>query len=152
MAAPKKNQYWKLRKDMTKTGRKLTVEEVCDKAQEYIDYCVNTPIYEVDFKGKDAKKVRVPKMRAMSLQGLCSCLGIVVSTWYEWKSQKKYSEIMAHIEQIMYAYKFEGAAAGQLNPSIIARDLGLKERTDLTSDDEKLEATVVKVGYGKKDE
>jgi hypothetical protein len=33
---------------------------------------------------------------------------------------------------IIYTQKFTGAAAGFLNPNIIARDLGLKEHTDTT--------------------
>jgi len=35
----------------------------------------------------------------------------------------------------MYALKFEAAAGGLLNPNIIARDLGLAERTELTGRD-----------------
>lgn len=38
-----------------------------------------------------------------------------------------FSRIITHVRQIIYRQKFEGAAAGFLNPNIIARDLGLSE-------------------------
>lgn len=131
MGAPTENQFYKLRKDFGGDGRKLSIEQVLTKAQEYIDYCRNEPLKETDFRGKDAIKVTVPKMRAMHIKGLCHWLGITHTTWIEWKKDKKYSKVIAHVEQVMYAYKFEGAAAGFLNPNIIARDLGLVEKKEI---------------------
>jgi hypothetical protein len=57
---------------------------------------------------------------------------------------KDFSKVITHIREIIYRQKFEGAAAGFLNPNIIARDLGLKDRTDLTTDDEKINITFSK--------
>ena len=39
------------------------------------------------------------------------------------------------IEKTIYKQKFDGATAGSFNANIIARDLGLKDKTDITSDD-----------------
>ena len=39
------------------------------------------------------------------------------------------------VEQIIYNQKFAGATAGLMNPNIIARDLGLSDKTDHTSSD-----------------
>ncbi|MDC9826565.1 terminase small subunit, partial [Devosia sp. ZB163] len=36
------------------------------------------------------------------------------------------------VDEIIRAQKFEGAAAGLLNPNIIARDLGLADKQELT--------------------
>ena len=146
MGAPTENQFWRLRKDMTEDGRKLSVEQVADKAQEYIDYCRENPLIEIDFKGKDADRVELPKMRAMTLTGLYVHLGITSETWCQWRKDKKYSDIITRIENIFYTQKFEGAAAGFLNPNIIARDLGLVDKQEK-------EVTKVKkkVGFGKRD-
>lgn len=130
--APKGNQYWRLRKDMSEDGRKISVDDLYTKCQEYIDFCRNTPLLETDFRGKDIVEVQVPKMRAMSLWGLYSWLDIVESTWQEWRKDKKYSVITARVENIFKSYKFEGAAAGMLHPNIIARDLGLADKREQT--------------------
>ena len=44
---------------------------------------------------------------------------------------KDYSLIITRIREIIYRQKFEGAAAGFLNSSIIARDLGLQDKQQL---------------------
>ena len=145
MGAPTENEFWKLRKDMTEDGRKLSVAQVVEKAQEYIDFCIENPLQEIDYRGKDMTMVELPKMRAMTLRGLYHWLVIDATTWAEWRDDKKYSHIIARIENLIYTYKFEGAAAGQLNPNIIARDLGL-------ADKQEKEVTKVKkkVGFGKR--
>lgn len=128
MGAPIENQFWKLRRDISEDGKKLSIEEILDKAQEYIDYCISTPLIEVDFRGKDAQRVQLPKMRAMHIKGLCHHLGIVHQTWKNWREDQKYLAVLTRIEELIYVYKYEGAAAGMLNQSIIARDLGLVDK------------------------
>jgi len=125
------NDYWKLRKDMSADGRKLSVQEFTDKCQEYIDFCINNPLKEVDYRGKDATEVVLPKMRAMTLYGLCNYIGIDFTTLQEWGKDKKYSNIVSRVKDLFYTQKFEGAAAGMLNPSIIARDLGLADKQEI---------------------
>lgn len=135
MAAPTENEFWRLRKDLSEDGKKLSVEQVYEKAQEYIDYCRNNPLISIDFRGKDAQEVKVPKMRAMTLQGLWHHLGITNQTWLNWKKDPKYLEVITHVENMFYFQKFEGAAAGMLNPNIIARDLGLVDKKQVEQKD-----------------
>jgi hypothetical protein len=135
MAAPTENEFWRLRKDLSEDGKKLSVEQVYEKAQEYIDYCRNNPLISVDFRGKDIQEVAIPKMRAMTLNGLWIHLGIGSSTWSDWKNDPKYSEVITHVENMFYVQKFEGAAAGMLNPNIIARDLGLVDKKQVEQTD-----------------
>lgn len=148
MAAPKGNKFYKLRKDFEGDGRKISEEQLFSKAQEYIDYCLNTPIYQTDFRGKDSNRVEIPKMRAMCLKGLCHWVGISTTTLHEMEKDQKYANIITQVKQLMFTYKFEGAAADQLNHNIIARDLGLQDHqkvnstnsnfnTDLTKEDVK---------------
>lgn len=44
---------------------------------------------------------------------------------------QEFIEIIRAIDKIMFAQKFEGAAAGVFNANIIARDLGLTDKTEL---------------------
>lgn len=131
MSAPKGNEFWKLRKDFDGDGKKLTPVQVFEKSQEYVDYSLNNPLMEVDFRGKDAQRVEVPKMRAMSVWGLCHHIGISEQTLTNWEKDPKYLGIITQVKQMLKAYKFDGAAAGLLHANIIARDLGLADKKEL---------------------
>ena len=135
MGAPKGNQFWKIRLDMSESGRKRSPQDVLRLAQEYIDRCYKEKLYELDYKGKDATPVEIPHMIAMSVRGLCVHLGITRATWYQWRKDEKYLYICSYIEELMSAYNIEGAGAGMLNHSIIAKVVGLVEKTDVTSSD-----------------
>ena len=129
------NSFWRNRLDMSKDGRKLSVEEVVTKLKEYIKRCTDNELIEVDFMGKEPTEVHKPKMISMSIYGACVHLGIAFNTWLEWKKDKKYSHILTRAETIFKSYNIEGASAGLLNQAIIARLEGLKESVDNTSSD-----------------
>lgn len=133
MPAPKGNSFWKLR---SKHGRDKLFESpdiLWQAACEYFEWCEKHPLMEIDFKGKDASKVKLPKMRAFTWQGLELYLDIDRLRDYKTNSEyKDFSPVIARIEKIIYNQKFTGAAAGFLNPNIIARDLGLAEKKDQT--------------------
>jgi hypothetical protein len=136
MAAPKKNEFWKLRA-INAGPKKLfdTPETLWNAACEYFQYCVDNPLLSVEYVGK-GRKVTVPKMRAFTWSGLELYLDIYSLRYY--KSDIKYKKFFPtidKIEKVMYTQKFEGAAAGFLNPSIIARDLGLVDKQQLTGKD-----------------
>ena len=134
MAAPIGNDFWKLRRDFEGDGKILSLETLFTKAQEYVEYCLNNPLIETDFRGKDATMVLVPKMRAMNKWGLCHHLGISTDTLDNWaKDDSKYLDIITQVKQMMFAYKLEGAAAGLLHANIIARELGLKEQSEVNT-------------------
>ena len=80
---------------------------------------------------------KVPKMRAMTLEGLCIFLDIDRKTFDNYCAKDDFFPITSHIRDIIYEQKFTGAAANLLNGNIIARDLGLKEKTELTGKDGK---------------
>lgn len=138
MPAPKNNQFWKAR---CKHGRDKIFETpavLLESCSEYLEWCDKNPLLTVEYNGKDAKKCTVPKMRAYTLSGLFVFLDIDRKTWDLYRQREDFIPVTTHVEQIIYTQKFEGAAAGLLNASIIARDLGLKEQTDVTSKGEKI--------------
>jgi DNA-packaging protein gp3 len=89
------------------------------------------PLYThetVKFQG-EARIVKVPKMRAMTIAGLCLHIGITHETWCQYrKRDEAFSEVTATIDSIIRTQKFEGAAADLFNANIISRDLGLVDR------------------------
>lgn len=94
---------------------------------------------ERDYKGKDADPVTMYKMRAYTWSGLYTFLDVYDLREYKTNPEyKDFSPVITRIENILRTQKFEGAAAGLLNPNIIARDLGLVDRADTTSGDKPL--------------
>lgn len=131
MAAPKGNKFYKLRK---KDGRDpiYTAEELRVKANEYFEEVLKNP-----FKVQEVVKMRdhfeyaeVEKMRPFTRGGLCNHLGIVEKTLYNYKKNEDLLHIVTHIEQVIDTQQFEGAAAGLFNASIVARKLGLTDKTE----------------------
>lgn len=133
MGAPLKNQFWKL---ATNPGRKRifeTPDDLWKSAAEYFQWCDDNPLESVEYYGKDATRCDVPKMRAYTWSGLELFLGIDSLREYRNNpSYKEFSQIVGMIEKIIYTQKFEGAAAGLLNQNIIARDLGLVDKSEIT--------------------
>lgn len=144
------NQLWR-HGSFNPVPRKITdpqkLHELC---VEYFDYVENNPLYETvtaSYKGM-IEYGEVPKMRAMTIEGLCIHIGISVKTWRRWKAEPKADvdgnvtpigeailAVQEWAETIIRQQKFEGAAAGMLNPLLIARDLGLKDNQKVVTDD-----------------
>ena len=148
MAAPKGNQFWKLR---SKHGRdKLFASPglMWEAACEYFQWCEENPLYEMRgfaYQGVVTKE-QFPKMRAMTLSQLCFYLNCNESYFRIFKAQlpegeEGFNTVIKEIETIIYNQKFQGASADLLNANIIARDLGLSDRSDITSDGEKINIT-----------
>lgn len=133
MGAPKKNKFWKAR---AKHGRGKIFEtpEILEgAANEYFKWCIDNPLYEVVIQG--GKQWDVPKMRAMTVEGLCIFMDVMTKTFNNYcdKSNESYKDflpITTRIKEAIRTQKFEGAAAGLLNANIIARDLGLKDKSE----------------------
>lgn len=136
MAAPEGNQFWKLRSKHGRDKLFASPELLWEAACEYFQWCVDNPHIEVDFRGKDAKRVEIPKMRAFTLYELCAYLNVNTAYFRQFKAGLKnddegFSTVITRIEEVIYAQKFSGAASGFLNANIIARDLGLKESSEV---------------------
>lgn len=133
MPAPKGNRFWEAR---TTHGRKkkFNSASLWKGCLEYFDWVEKNPLIEIRgfaFQGKVTKE-EFPKMRAMTIGGLCIFLDIDQSTWGDYRGQKDFSLVITRTEEIIRTQKFAGAAAELLNPNIIARDLGLSDKKELT--------------------
>lgn len=104
-----------------------------DAACEYFQWCEDNPLIEIDFRGKDANEVELPKMRPFTIQGLCRYLDCNTKYFNDFRDakHKDFSEILTRIMDTIYEQKFTGAASGFLNPNIIARDLGLADKKEV---------------------
>ena len=86
------------------------------------------------FQG-DITRAMTAKTRVFTIQGLCLHLGISRDTFHKWSvgtdTTLLQSACMA-IREVIYAQKFEGAASGLFNPTVISRDLGLRDVKEVT--------------------
>lgn len=134
MAAPIGNQFWKAR---TKHGRdKLfaSADALWEACCEYFQWVEDNPLWEMKVAQYQGEVVNmpVPKMRAMTIGGLCIFLDVSHETWIQWRKDDDFSEVIKQSEAIIYNQKLTGAAADLLNANIIARDLGLADKKDVT--------------------
>lgn len=134
MAAPQGNQFWKLR---SKHGRDLIFSSpavLWEACVEYFEATDQRVWVKKDWVGKDAVEVERKTIAPYTLSGLFVFLDIVPQTWKEYREREGFSEITTRVEQIMFTQKFEGAAVGAFNASIIARDLSLKDNMEVKSE------------------
>jgi hypothetical protein len=133
MAAPLENQFWKFRSKHGRNKLFETPELMWEAACEYFEWCEANPLIEIDYRGKDAEKIELPKMRPFTLHGLCFYLNCNTSYFRNFKNQDRakaedFSSVIANIEEVIYNQKFSGAATGFFNANLISRDLGLSEK------------------------
>lgn len=158
--APAGNQFWQLRSKHGRDKLYKTPELMWEAACEYFQWAKDNPwVKNEAVKSGDSAGmiIQVPTERPITLHGLCLYLGCSTSYFRAFKlslkeKDKDFLTILTRIEETIYAHKFEGAAVGAFNASIIARDLGLTEAIDVTTAGEKVTNftfTVVKPGENK---
>lgn len=139
--APKGNQWWKLR---TKHGREKLFSDpeiLWAECCKYFEATDKRKWVETDWVGKDAMKVERKTDTPYTISGLCIFLDIDENTWQRYRKDEPYRDfwaVVSRVDRIIYTQKFEGATVGAYNASIIARDLGLTDKKDLTTGGEPL--------------
>lgn len=131
-------KYWKRPRFQVGRPKKFkTPRDLWDAAVKYFDWVIDTPILEEKAFAHqgDITLTSVAKARPMLIERLCSFIELDYSNYTRYRKDEKFKPVCDHIDAIIRAQKFEGAAAGIFNASIISRDLGLKENMDHSSDD-----------------
>lgn len=141
MAAPKGNRFWEARSSHGRNPKFESPEALWAACCEYFEWVEANPLWEMKAFSYQGEVTQEPiaKMRAMTITGLTLFLDVTLETWRTYRMREDLSEVVTRAEQIIYDQKFSGAAADLLNANIIARDLGLKEQSqveDVTPDKE----------------
>ena len=134
MAAPNGNQFWLMRSSHGRNPIFENPEDLLDACFQYFEWVEKNPLNEEiikSYKGKN-KRVKVKKMRAMTMTGLNIFLGISSDTWANYRKKDDFIAVTKQAENIIYEQKFTGASADLLNANIIARDLGLADKKELS--------------------
>lgn len=154
MAAPKGNQFWKLIKaeDIGRNMRFETPQMLWEGAQSYFKECDEMPIERKEKTSTDKgvfDKVYIHSI-PYTWEGLYIFLGVCNLNHY--KEKEAFSTIITHIGNIIRNQKFTGASIGIFNANIIARDLGLRDSSDITTDGEKIQqVTIVRLPDNNRD-
>ena len=151
MTAPIGNKFWEQRSSHGTKPKFSSPEQLWSACLEYFQWVEDNPLMEtkVFHSNGQITKTEVPKMRAMTIDGLCIFLGITDQTLYNYRDKSKdFLDVVREAERVIRTQKFTGAAADFLNPNIIARDLGLKDSTETRHSGEvtftKIERKIVK--------
>ncbi len=142
MAAPRKNIFWTLRSKHGRDKLFASSDLMWEAACEYFTWCTNNPIIDPrSFGGK--QKIQRP----FTMEGLCRFLDCNTAYFRTFKKQlaadeEDFNTVIINIQETVYQQKFENAAIGVYNQSIIARDLGLTDKTET-----KVDAIVSEIDY-----
>jgi len=132
------NRFWEARSTHGAKPKFAKADDLWDACTQYFEWVSDNPLMETKgfaFQGTVTKET-FPKMRAMTIGGLCLFLDVDETTWRDWKETRPdLSPVITRAEAIIFQQKFTGAAADLLNPNIIARDLGLADKRDHQSSD-----------------
>lgn len=127
------------REQKSKPGRPTIfkdADELRHACLEYFQWVDDNPFLEqqVQFSAKQAAwaKTDKTKKRPYTQGGLCYYLAIPQRTWIDWRKSEQFGEVVSIIDDAIRRQKFEGAASGFFNVNIIARDLGLADKQEIT--------------------
>lgn len=128
------NQWWLKRSSHGRKPVFASPNDLWEASCEYFKWVEDNPLQEQKlfaFQGVVSKET-ANKMRAMTADGLCLFLDVSTTTWHNYKGKEDFVEVTNKIEHVIRSQKFAGAAADLLNANIIARDLGLSDKTEST--------------------
>lgn len=128
------NRFWEARSSHGRKPIFLNAGKLWEACVEYFKWVDDHPLYEMKafaYQGKVTTK-ELPKIRAMTIGGLCIFLDICQTTWANYSKSKDFMVVTSQVDEIIRNQKFSGAAADLLNANIIARDLGLIDKTNTT--------------------
>lgn len=132
------NRFWEARSSAGPKPKFDGPDKLWAACCEYFEWNEANPLWEAKafaFQG-DVTIEKLPKLRAMTIAGLCQFLDVTEASWQEWrKSRADLLGVITRAEAIIRRQKFEGASAELLNANIIARDLGLADKQQLEGKD-----------------
>ena len=150
MAAPIGNQFWKIR---SKHGREKLFETpklLLEAAYEYFEWCDENPFIAKKNISTDKgfSEEEKPTERPYSKSGFYIYIGCSEAWLREFKkvADKDFMRVIEEIENTIETQQWTGATIGVYNSNIIARTLGLMEKSDITSGGEKIQRNVIKWG------
>ncbi len=135
-----KEPFWKARSKHGRDKIFKTPDQLWKAACEYFQWVEDNPLNKA-ITHQGVVTGQEDLMRPMTVKGLCIHLNVNSKYFNDFNAAldlntnegKDFSEVSTRIREIIDTQKFEGASAGLLNPTIIARDLGLADKQETTT-------------------
>jgi hypothetical protein len=144
MAAPKGNTYWQLVANWKKgKDPRYSPDELWGKAVEYFEWAESNPL--ISQAASAGKVVEIEKRRPFTIESFCLFAQMGSTTYQSYRKKEAYAGIVSRIDTIIRANKFEGAMVGDFNNNIVARDLGLIDKQEVT------DSTIAAIMFGEDD-
>lgn len=113
-------------------------EELWTRACAYFEWQSDNPFKEQRIASERGEPVhvQVDKLVPFTLDALQLYLNITDACWYDYANNRsEFASVCGQIMKVIRSQKFNGAAAGFFNHAIIARDLGLADKKEITGAD-----------------
>ncbi len=108
-------------------------QDLWEVACEYFEWCFNNPVIEERYDRKGISQT-VDLPRAFTVDGFLVFAGLSKRKWDKYCYEDSISEFIAgNILAIIRNQKFENAAVRKMDPAIIAKELGLANRSVTTT-------------------
>jgi hypothetical protein len=116
-----------------------TPEKLWELFTQFVEHEKSNPMYKVEYVGKEGDKVNTPLQVPITFEAFECWLADegILSHLGDYSANKdgkyeSYSTIITRIRNNCFAQNFKGAAVGLFNANLIAKKLGLIEKTDNT--------------------
>jgi hypothetical protein len=113
--------------------------------EEYVLHEKNNPMFKREYVGKDGDEKDTPLETPITFEGFECYLADrkVIQDLGDYSSDKDgrytiYATIITRIRKNCYVHNFKGAAVGLFNPSLIARKLGLTDKSEVVHKEQPL--------------
>jgi hypothetical protein len=132
-----------------------TPEKLWELFKDYVIYERDNPMHKVDYVGKEGRLEKTPLETPITFEGfenyledrdIINDLGHYSSN--EGGAYTAYLPIITRIKRNCFVHNYKGASVGLFNANLIARKLGIKEGTDITSQGEKINEIKVTIVSG----
>jgi hypothetical protein len=126
------DEYWRRVITVGAPRKFETPEELLAACGDYFDWVENNPLKSWKVAGKDADLVETKHPRLPTLTGMRLHINISGDCWRKYAQRPEFAPTCSRVEEHIRQMKLEGASAEIFNPMIIARDLGLKDRSEVS--------------------
>jgi hypothetical protein len=137
---------------MSKTKYIETPEKLLELFKEYVKHSVENPMYRIDYVGKEGKQVKTPLETPVTFDEFEIYLfqKEIINDLGDYSKNKdgrysEYAPIIAYIRKFCFNHNFKGAAVKLFDPNLIARKLGIKDSSDVTTNGESINEIKVNI-------
>ena len=130
----RKRKIWQFHKSTGAPRRFKTPAALWKAAVSYFEWVEANPLHEqvlVTNRG-EWERVDLERPRAMTKESFAMHIGITTTGYRKYKKRPEFADTCAAIDAVIYDQKFTGAAANLFSAVVISRDLGLREKSELS--------------------